>query len=414
MHNHTSFSEESPASSWSVVLERDQDELVAKIEGYSNNIPSDFAFYLMRGKDLIEKRWYSEKMSVRFSQPSLPGDYHAIGFVRTKPDLTPEFKKSAVFLKAGYPLYDLQQWKQSVFDYPSDGEWPEKELLRNGIHRFAIGAENTLDIRLDGIERLRDNGVVLVCFGGAIPKRSTKSAPFFSGIGVAGKLGVPVLSVSDPSLGLSQSLALGWYAGYKGFSDLPKRVAALLDAFADRYQSSFVIFGGSGGGFATIAVLGWLETRSTAVVWNPQISIGRYSITEVTKYLDIAFPLAERSVAATLESRLQSAGIMHDLVFDRGPYTHPLLYLQNISDRHHVEQHARPYALSFQAKRISKTVFAGEGELAFWFGDWGRGHAVPPSSMILSILDDLISGKAPKALALQLEREEGHDLQFDL
>lgn len=358
-------------------------------------------------------RWYTPESSTYFPLPTIPGNYHAIGFVRMDSAASPEFRKSGYVAKEEGPHYDLQQWKQPVFDYAAGDDWPAQGQLRDGIHRFFF-EEGGIDIRVDGIDRVQRDGVVLVCFGGAVPQRIGKSAPFFSGVGIAGKLGMPVLAIADPSLALSSSLALGWYSGNEKCVDLPRRIAELLDAFAALYKSRLVIFGGSGGGFATIAVLSYLRARSTAAVWNPQTSIGRYDVGAVKNYLDVAFPVSHKQLTISIQDRLNSIGIIHDLVDDCGIQRHSLLYLQNRSDKFHVEQHARPFAAARGALRVSDTVFVGDDDLVFWFGNWGNGHAVPPSPMILAILDGLASGKDPRIIALQLEKEDAHDAPFEL
>ena len=67
---------------------------------------------------------------------------------------------------------------------------------------------------------------------------------------------------------------------------------------------------------------------------------------------------------------------------------------------------------------MSDTVFAGDEGSIFWFGNWGVGHAVPPASMILTVLKKLISSQDVREIALQLENEnpqkEGHEKQFQL
>lgn len=400
--------------SWSVQLYSSGNEWTARIVDHSTDVPAEYAFYLMCGKERVAVRWYTREPSANFPLPTIPGSYHAIGFIRKDSSASPEVRKSGLVTKKEVPLYDLQQWKQPVFDHATGDDWPAQGQLRDGIHRFFFEGGERVDIRVDGINRFKPNGAVLVGFGGSVPKRIGKSAPFFSGIGMAGRLGVPVLAIADSSLTLSSSLALGWYAGNEKCVDLPKRIAGLLDAFAVHFQSRFVIFGGSGGGFATISVLSFLTARATAVVWNPQTSIGRYDAAAVIKYLDTAFPLPDDQSTPTIPIRLQTSGILHDLVLDHGPQRHPLLYLQNRSDKFHVDQHARPYALARRACRVSGSVFVGDDDLAFWFGNWGVGHAVPPGSMILLILHGLALGKDPRMLALQLEKDEPNDTPFEL
>lgn len=405
------------SAAWSVVLDAMGSSWTARIVDYFGDLSAEYAFYLMRGKERVAMRWYTPESSMCFPKQIIPGNYHVTGFVRTSSTALPEIKQSGIVTKEAVPLYDLQQWRKPAFDRAADNSWPEKKQLRDGIYQFAV-EKDTLDIQLDGIKHFQPNGVVLVCFGGAVTQRALKPAPFFSGIGISAKLGMPVLAIADPSLALSASLALGWYAGNEKCSDLPRQIADLLDAFATLYQSRFVIFGGSGGGFATISILKYLRTRSTAVVWNPQTSIGRYHAGAVKNYLDLAFPDVFEQQTSGIPDRLNFIGIAHHLVDVCSVQDHSLLYLQNQSDKFHVEQHARPFAAARRAMRVSETVFVGNEGSSFWFGNWGVGHAVPPASMILAVLKSLISGQDVRAIALQLEKEniqkDGNEKQFQL
>ena len=405
------------SATWSVVLDAVDSSWTARIVDYSGDSSTEYAFYLMRGKERVAVRWYTPEPSMCFQKQITPGNYHVTGFVRTSSTASPEIQQSGIVTQEEVPLYDLQPWRKPVFDRAPANYWPEKNKLRDGIYRFAV-EKDTLDILVDGIKYFQPGGVVLVCFGGAVTQRALKPAPFFSGIGVSAKLGMPVLAIADPSLALSASLALGWYAGNEKCPDLPQKIADLLDAFATLYQSRFVVFGGSGGGFATISILKYLRTRSAAVVWNPQTSIARYHAGAVKNYLDLAFPALREQKVLSIPDRLKFRGVVDDLVDVCSIQDHSLLYLQNQSDKFHVEQHARPFTAACRAMRVSDTVFAGDEGSIFWFGNWGVGHAVPPASMILTVLKKLISSQDVREIALQLENEnpqkEGHEKQFQL
>jgi hypothetical protein len=291
--------------------------------------------------------------------------------------------------------------------------WPQRYSICEGIHRFALPAGHTLDLLLDGLDRLHSANTLLVCFGVTLG-RAQRTAPFLFGQGVGVALGRPVLCVSDPVVTHSPTLALGWYAGYLGCTDLPLRIAELLDDLAARLAVRLLLFGGSGGGFGALAVLGHLRSPASALVWNSQTAIGRYYLDWVQDYLDEAFR-DEPRVAGGLNSRLNSSGIQHSLL-DGPPrfFKHPCLYLQNRSDTHHVEQHARPYAVLARAQRVGQAAFAGDGESAFWFGDWGPDHVPPPPEVLHLAIDRLSSGASTLAVALELDAGASDADPFDL
>lgn len=374
----------------------------ARIHDYKANGGDEFAFYLMRGKERIAMKWYSSEPAATFGAPVARGEYHAVGFVRCNQKSPPEFHSSDVISHAGSSTYDLAQWKCSVFESDADEGFFKKNPLQDGIYKFRT-ERSSVDIKIDGVANLKPDGVVLVCFGGSVPKRMGKTAPFFSGSGIARNLDMPVLSVADPSLSLSDSLALGWYAGNHLIPDLQKKIAFLLDSFSETYGVKLIMFGGSGGGFASLAIQGLMKSSVTVAVWNPQTAISRYLPAAAIGYVETAFPSKGVTDVDQVGTRLEQVGVFHDLAAKRPPCVHSVLYLQNQSDAHHIKHHAIPFARSRGVFQISDTVLADAGNLAMWFGCWGKGHAVPPADMILFILRRLAIGGPVINLARELE-----------
>lgn len=295
--------------------------------------------------------------------------------------------------------YDLQAWGVSIFDRPLDSLWCSgDETLEDGIFHFTSDSA-AVDIRLDGIDRLTSGGSVLVCFGGAVTSRAGVKSPFFSGLNIAQKLNLPLLAVADPSLDLSNELLLGWYAGHSGIVDLPLKLARLLDAFIARTGAKLILFGGSGGGFSAISVLHAMASdNASAVVWNPQTSIGKYVPEAVERYLVTAFPDLK---SESLAERLGEAGIVHDLVPLSRQVARPVLYMQNRSDWH-VRWHAKLFAAPIAAQHVGDSVYATSTPVVFWFGDWGEGHAPAPESAILLALGRVADGTSALDTAKEL------------
>lgn len=247
----------------------------------------EYAFYLLRNGVRILYRWYEKKKTTSFTCDDRSGLYQARVFLKHKyfdeiqvPILTFD---SIKVIHDGVP-YDLRRWDQlPIFNRNFASGWGNE--FDDGIYHFIDGF-NHIDIQLAGCKNLKKGQGVLVCFSGAIKDRKGTSAPFFSGLGLAKKMGVPIISISDPSLDRSHNLKLGWYVGYKGFNDLPYKLAILLDSFAQYFSSRLVLFGGSGGGFASLMILSLLNTLNAAVfVWGPQTSISQYEKFSVNRFL---------------------------------------------------------------------------------------------------------------------------------
>lgn len=230
-------------------------------------------------------------------------------------------------------------------------------------------------------------------------------SPLFSGVGIAKKLDVPVISVSDPTLGFSHQLTLGWYVGHLGFQDLPIHIAELLDAFAESTGARLILFGGSGGGFASLLILSLLKTsNASAFVWNPQTSISKYSPPAVNNFLETAFP--NTSSPGDLRDRLDSTGVLHDLTSHDSllTSTRNILYLQNKSDWH-TKSHAAPFLAKFESREKRSAEVVVSENLAYWEGNWGDGHASPPEHVIQLALEQLLSGRSVSDVALALEKD---------
>lgn len=152
-------------------------------------------------------------------------------------------------------------------------------------------------------------------------------------------------------------------------------------------------------------VLSLLKTaNASAFVWNPQTSISRYKLFAVQKYLKIAFPSI--SASSNIHESLNSTGIIHDIVHcaDLLSSNYPILYLQNKTDWH-TDLHAKPFIEKVQFVKKTEEIFSYQNNFAYWQGDWGKGHIVPPRKIILSALTGLLSGNSPLTVALELEQD---------
>lgn len=368
---------------------------------------STYAFYLLRNGIRVAQRWYDASQSTQFPVDGIAGRYQARVFIKqpSSEDETdaPQAFVSAVVIQNGLP-YDLRCWKHvPLFERNIAEPWIENPS--DGLYHFT---EKTLqvDLLLTGMEKLQKSPVVLVCFSGAISSRIGKSAPFFSGTGIAKRLDVPIISVADPTLSLSHELSLSWYLGNHEVHELPSRISKLLDVFAEVTGARLILFGGSGGGFASLLILSLLKSaNASAFVCNPQITISNYPAPLVKRFLTIAFPCVPTS--EDLRNWLDTTGVPHDLNYHDLLLTtkKSILYIQNKSDSH-TESHARPFLENFKLrKKISAEVVKCSKNIAYWEGSWGVGHVVPPLHVIESALKQLLFTNDVSSVALALENE---------
>ncbi|EPM0509715.1 TPA: hypothetical protein QEM49_005040 [Pseudomonas putida] len=294
-------------------------------------------------------------------------------------------------------------WSQVINRYASINGFTESQQIHNGVSVISTtGAE--IEILVQAIEKAKDGGKILIGFNGAITNRdhSESRPPYFSGKGIASELNMPFVAISDPSLLLDKTLPLGWYAGNGKAPNLLNQIAEIIDSISQKTGCTPIIFGGSGGGFASLAMSQLLKCDSTAMVWNPQTSIGEYAPIHVLHYLRSAFPDQSENIQAAmaLEKNEQKTAISS--ILERSPILHSLcgmaptgnskvIYLQNREDWH-LQAHAKPFLPKENWKRLGPTSFANGENLAVHIGNWGPGHAAPPKDLILKTLRKLADG----------------------
>lgn len=310
-------------------------------------------------------------------------------------------------------LADYSVWRCALYDVEGMPEFLVRENFDNGIHRVTCGS-GTLDFLLQGLvaPQAGEPAVCLVAFGGALSNRVGTRPPYFSGRGVAAQLNLPLIAISDPSLVLNESLPLAWYAGNSGARQLGQMLAQLLDRIAQCHNLRLIIFGGSGGGFASLVQSSLLNCEAAAVAWNPQTSISQYVPEFVVQYLKVAFPeladeaevaltLAESEQKQCLGRLLERTGSLHSVRELPLAKKTSVLYLQNRHDWH-VAAHAKPYLGQSGWRRIGINSFAKGENLAFHLGSWGAGHAPIPTELLVKLIGELAQGRSVAQIASTL------------
>lgn len=260
----------------------------------------------------------------------------------------------------------------------------------DGVHVIGEGAGRQTEMLLGGHPFEVESSDVLVIFSGAVTNRKEKIPPFFSGSGLAAATGHPFIAFSDPALELSESLAIGWYAG-SVHHGTQQEIVDLLTPLSLRLGERLWTVGGSAGGFAALWFGHALPGAPSVFAWNPQTDLLEYSLSFVRQYLAAAMPdavssLGTRSLQKAGREAFRNAGNSHS-VLEFLPTQSPsrLLYLQNSTDAHLVE-HCAPYLEAHGYTRYDQGLWRRDREHVVWIADVARGHNPPSSEQLLDML----------------------------
>lgn len=278
------------------------------------------------------------------------------------------------------PASDYTRWSAAHIHWDSPAHFAAGDAWGDGVHTISLGGGPGLDILFSGQPHTAGS-VIPVFFNGAVTGRETKSGPFFSGSGLAGKAGLPFIAISDPSLNLDVSLGLAWYAGNR-FSNVQDQITDTLAAIAQRSGRELLFIGGSGGGFASLHYGGRLGTVASALVWNPQTEIHKYNPAFVDNYMRLAWGDAECTATTSVVGSLPKR----------------LLYMQNASDWH-VPNHTQPFLEAGGFTHRGRGVFESGADRVACLASYGDGHAALPEPELLTALELMVD---PAATASQV------------
>lgn len=150
------------------------------------------------------------------------------------------------------------------------------DFLRDGV--FAIEFDSGLIyVKFTNLRFLQNSNSILFCLNAATSNRAGKNPPFFSGERLSNLMNRTLISISDNATH-NPKVDLGWYIGDEHWLDYQRDLSGMIDKIAEILDKSIVIFGGSGGGFASIALSLSLSNSATIVAMNPQLDIFHYQI----------------------------------------------------------------------------------------------------------------------------------------
>lgn len=260
-------------------------------------------------------------------------------------------------------------------------------IEEDGLHVINLENNKRIFCYIKNFLKSKNTKKIVISFNGAVSNRKNKKGPFFSFLGVAENLDIPVLSFSDPSTLDNENLELGWYAGNENFINLAKVIGEIINELCFKYNLRPILVGGSGGGFAVLNVSRYLKVDSDLFVWNPQTNITKYIKKHVVNYYNCAFP---NVLNKEFENREREIGnkINHlDVLFDRAELSQNLLYLQNKTDSH-IDLHAEPFLKVNNFQLISENIY-NRKNMFLLSPIWGEGHIRPPVKIIEYIINEL-------------------------
>lgn len=339
----------------------------AVIPAGQNHDLYSYAFYLYRGKERVSVNWYSDLNSTSFSISKV-GVYRVVGFLKTGDDVT--WKSSCEFFYTGGLFLEHKKIKIDSL--------VESDKAPSGWYSIEYPNSGSFQVLLNGFDSFLGSKSFLVVFNGAVKRGKFASPPFFSGVNLGSITKLPVISIADPTLEINEIISLGWYAGNYKIKDLQKKIADLVDMLAEKINAEPIFVGGSGGGFAALVALKQSKFGS-AVVWNPQTDIKKYSRATYDNYKKVAIlDVENKSIESIFAGDVNQGGSEKTVI-----------YLQNSKDSFHVERHARRF---FNGHLIKADLLGvqEEGFFVYVLGAWrGGGHVSPPSDALISIIEIL-------------------------
>jgi hypothetical protein len=250
------------------------------------------------------------------------------------------------------PPSEIERCFDSLHSF--DAQDLDKRLFRLNLGGCAYDCY--LDI-LDGSDQL------FVMFHGAI-SRSKHKLPILGRWNWKEIVGGSILSISDPTLLLSDSVYIGWYLGDETRNPTPYLVE-IAEKFARDLKSTPIFYGSSAGGFA--AVCAACESGGIAVAVNPQLDL-------------VAYGKGVVSVAALFGCNPQEAQLRHPSrwtavgayrrAIERG-LSPSIVIAQNKTDAHHLDLHLKPFCAE-----LNIDMSAGSPCVSVHLFELAGGHAV--------------------------------------
>lgn len=279
--------------------------------------------------------------------------------------------------------------------------------IKDGTYEILFG-KKILYMRVMNSRYLSQTESICVCLNAAISSRENKTPPYFSGEGISNSVGCCLISFSDPSTHI-EGVDLGWYVGNEGWLNFQRDLVLLIETITQKISKKLVIFGGSGGGYASFALSRLFSRKAFVIGMNPQFDISLYP--SCNNFATRAFPKSKISDMQNFSKErdawnhffLQNGLITSFTHHDLNPLCDYLL-LQSWNDTHHLRLHTPLVLPSLETLSLSK-FYGAENNLSYFFGPWGDRHSVVWKEHITLVLQMAINGASSLQISEKLATE---------
>ncbi len=221
---------------------------------------------------------------------------------------------------------------------------------------------------------------LLVVSHGALP-RGKYQVPRFEWLATLEDRPENLLFLADGALESHPALDLAWFTG-NAADDLTERFSNIVDTVAGQLNISRILFmGGSGGGFASLA-LASSAPGSRALVFNPQTAIRRYWNKSVSVYQHTLFP--ELDSPAGLDAFGPRVSAVARVRTDKAS-DYQVIYVQNDDDAFHMDNHLAPFAAGLGME--ARSSVSRNGNVQLLVDRFADGHNMPYRKILNRFID---------------------------
>ena len=146
-----------------------------------------------------------------------------------------------------------------------------------------------------------------------------------------------VISFLDPTVASDNDITIGWFQGSENAYAIPILISFIKNILKinNITEDNLTLFGSSAGGFTSLKIANEFPS-SRVIVINPQTQVFRYFKKEYEKLISYVFPgQVLEQVTKLYNDRLKISLSLENRLS-------PVLYYQNLEDKHHVQFHLTP------------------------------------------------------------------------
>ena len=221
---------------------------------------------------------------------------------------------------------------------------------------------------------------LLVVSHGSLP-RGKYQTPRFEWLATLQHRAENLLFLADGALETHPELELAWFTG-DAEDNLTARFSSIVQTVARQLDAKHVLFiGGSGGGFASLALAAALP-GSRALVFNPQTAIRKYWNKSVSTYQRTLFPALDSTAQLDSYGPRMSAVAR---VAKQQPEDYQIVYVQNDDDGFHMDNHLGPFARALGMN--AETSVSADGNVQLIIERFADGHNMPYRHVLNPLVD---------------------------